>query len=105
MQTCGCFRVEEQRGLASETAYIGGDTCDNHLFLPGGLDGSTEVCVIPGIYLTVPADDSDIGMHVDDLRREGTVRTWGIRREMSMIRKLFYWRDPGRENHLVRCWW
>ena len=59
----------------SETTYIGGDTGDDHLFLPGGLDGSTEVSVIPGIDLTTPADDSDIGMHVGDLRRERTVRT------------------------------
>jgi len=64
--------------------YISGDTGNDHLFLPGGLDGSTEVSVIPGIDLTTPADDGDIGMYVSDLRRERTVRTWGTRKEMSM---------------------
>ena len=76
MQICGCFRIEDrgQKDLASEVTYIGGDTGDDHLLLPSGLDGSTEVGVIPGIDLTVPTDGGDIGIHVSDLVRERTVR-------------------------------
>ena len=76
MQTCGCFPIEDrgQKDLASEVTYIGGDTGDDHLLLPSGFDGSTEVSVIPGIDLIVPVDNGDIGIHVCDLARERTVR-------------------------------
>ena len=59
---------------ASELAYVGGDTGNDHLFPPSGLDGSTEVSVIPSIDLTIPADDGDVGIHVSDLARERIVR-------------------------------
>ena len=68
------MRIADRGSRESEATYIDGDTCKNHLLLPGGLDGSTEISVIPGIDLTVPADDGDIGIHIGDLARERTVR-------------------------------
>lgn len=75
MQTCHCSRVENQElgGLADEVTYIGGDTANDHLVLTGGLHGGTEVGVVPGVDLTTPADDGDIGVHLGNLREEGAV--------------------------------
>ena len=60
--------------LVDEVTHIGGETTNDHLFLSGGLDGSPEVSVIPGIDLATPADDGDVGIHFGDLRYERTVR-------------------------------
>jgi len=54
-------------------ANISDDTADDDLFLSGGLDGSTEVGVVPGIDLPAPADDGGVGVHFSNLREEGTV--------------------------------
>lgn len=74
MQTCGHAGSYSPNSLTSEVTYISSDTSNDHLFLSGGLDGSTEVSVIPGIDLAAPADDSNIGVHFGDLRYEWSVR-------------------------------
>jgi len=56
-------------------AHIGNDTADDDLFLAGGLHSGTEVGVVHGVDLAVPADDGDVGEHLGDLRDEGTVGT------------------------------
>jgi hypothetical protein len=75
VQTYDGSRVEYRvlRILTGEVTYISGDTADDDLLLASGLDGSTEVGVVPGVDLTTPADDGDVGMHITYLREEGTV--------------------------------
>jgi hypothetical protein len=75
VQTCYCSHVENRklRGLANEVTYIGGDTTNDDLVFAGGHHGSTEVGVIPGVDLTTPADDGDVGVHLGNLREEGAV--------------------------------
>ena len=62
------------RSLADETTYIGGDTADDDLLLASGLHGSTKVGAIPGVDLTTPADDGDVGVQFGDHREERAVR-------------------------------
>jgi hypothetical protein len=75
VQTCDYLRVENHilRSLAGEITYVSGDTADDDLFLAGGFDGSTEVGVVPGVDLTTPANDGDVGVHFSDLREERAV--------------------------------
>ena len=75
VQTCDYLRVKNHilRSLAGGITYISGDTADDNLFLAGGLDGGTEVGVVPGVDLTTPANDGDVGVHFSNLREERTV--------------------------------
>jgi hypothetical protein len=56
--------------------YIGGNTADDDLFLAGGLDGGTEVGVVPGVDLTISANDGMVGVQFSDLWEERTVGAW-----------------------------
>jgi hypothetical protein len=78
--------------------YIGGNTADDDLLLPGGLDGSTEVGVVPGVDLTVSANDGVVGVQFGDLREERTVGAWRVLRGLSQ-------RDDRRNDYLDPGWW
>ena len=80
VQTCDGLRVENYvpKKPAGGTTYISGDTADDDLLLASGLDGGTEVSVIPGIDLATPTDDGGVGVHIDDLREERTVRAFNM---------------------------
>jgi len=54
--------------LVGDVTYISGDTADNDLLLAGGLDGSAEIGAVPGVDLTTPTDNGDVGVHFSDLR-------------------------------------
>lgn len=64
-----------------EVTYISGNTADDDLFLAGGLDGSAEVSIVPGIDLAGPADDGDVGVHLGDLGDERAVGSLNARRK------------------------
>lgn len=54
---------------------FGNDTGDDQLLLASGLDGSTEVGVVPGVDLTLATDEGGIGVQVHDLLEHEAVRT------------------------------
>ena len=85
MQTYGRLRVKNRTlgSLEGKATYIGGNTSDDELILASGLDGSAKVSVVPGIDLTTPADDGNVGVHVCDLREKRAVWTLNMRGKMS----------------------
>ena len=56
--------------------YVSGDTGDDNLLPAGGLDGGTEIGVVPGVDLTLSVNDGVVGVHFSDLREERTVGAW-----------------------------
>jgi hypothetical protein len=63
--------------------YVSGDTGDDDLLLAGGLDGGTEVGVVPGVDLALSMNDGVVGVQFSDLREERTVGAWKVLRELS----------------------
>ena len=78
---------------------ICGNTADDDLLLAGGLDGSAEVGVVPGVDLTVSANDGVVGVQFSDLREERTVGAWRV------LRGLSHQRDDRQKNYLDPGWW
>ena len=62
-------------GVSWCVTYVGDDAADDDLLLASGLHGGTEVRVVHGVDLTIPADDGDVGVHFGDLGEEGAVGT------------------------------
>jgi hypothetical protein len=56
------------RSLTGGVTYFSDKTADDDLLLARGLDGGTEVGVVPGVDLTIPADDGDVGVHFSNFR-------------------------------------
>jgi hypothetical protein len=67
------------RSLTGGVTYFSDKTADDNLLLARGLDGGTEVGVVPGVDLTIPADDGDVGVHFSNLREQRTIGAWNTR--------------------------
>ena len=74
--------------LAGETTYFGDNTADDDLLFASGLDGSTEVSVVPGVDFTIPVDNGNIGIHLSDLREERAFRALTRRRISRSAKKM-----------------
>ena len=55
--------------------YVGSDAGQDDLFLARRLDGGAEVSVVPCIDLTIAFDEWRVGMHINNLLDQLTVRT------------------------------
>lgn len=82
--------------------YIGGDTADDDLLLTSGLNGSTEVGTVPGVDLTLPADKSDVGVHVSNLGEDRTVGALNGRGNKS-FGSCSTRKTTGRKSTLIRA--
>ena len=82
--------------------HVSGDTADDDLLLAGGLNGGTEVTVVPGVDLTTPANDSDVGVHLSNLGEERTVGAWNAR-ENEHLGNCPTGRMIGKEITLIRA--
>ena len=60
-------------GISWGATYIGDDAANDNLLLTSGLHGGTEVGVVHGVDLAIPANDGDVGEQFGDLRDERTV--------------------------------
>jgi hypothetical protein len=49
------------------------DTTNDQLLLASGLDSSTEIGVVPGVDLTLAADEGSVGVHLGDLLEQEAV--------------------------------
>lgn len=56
------------------TTYVGGDARENDLLLASGLDSGAEVGVVPGVDLALAVDEGGVGVHLDDLLDQRSVR-------------------------------
>ena len=82
--------------------YISGDTADDDLLLASGLDCSTEVGAIPGVDLTLPADDSGVGVHCSNLREDRTVGALNARGNKTLESRSTR-KKTGRKSTLIRA--
>ena len=55
---------------------VGRYACHDDLLLAGGLNGGTEIGIVPGIDFALALDEGRVGVHFQDLFGEGPVRSW-----------------------------
>ena len=105
VQTYDELRVQtyKSRRLADQMTHISSDTANDDLFLASSLDCSTEVSVVPGIDLTIPADDGDIRVHLRYLCEEWSVGALVTRQ--LVILESFRQEPNKKQSYPDPCWW
>ena len=83
--------------------HISSDTADDDLLLASSLNCGTEIGAVPGIDLTIPADDGDIWVHLRYLCEEWSVGAFMTRQ--LVIMESFRQEANKKQSYLDPCWW